>query len=246
MTERPWLILTLRRTGGTSLTSFLASVSSFPSIEHEPFNKARTLGHITQDFRQTGDAEVMRASIVDALAKRPNIKHCVEILPLELTRTLIDVCMEKGYRFIVLTRRDEARRLASLFLAQSTGAWGPVDAARIYPEIIKGDMVPKPIDLSKIEGRVRTDYYSMGRTLSLLRNRRIEHPWYLFEELYFGDIPIEKQALAIAADLGVTISEVDPRLQAFARRDGQKSSEIAQYVPNFDEAMRRLRQLCAI
>lgn len=246
MTEHPWLILTLRRTGGTSLTTFLSAASSFPTIEHEPFNVARTLGAITKAFRETDDTEAMTRAIRAALAHRPNIKHCIEIIPLELTRALIDICNDLGYRFIVMTRRDEARRLASLFLAVATGAWGPDAAEKIYPQIISGDLTPEPIDLKKLQHRVSTDFHSVGRTLSLLRNRNIDYPWLLFEELYFGDTPIEQQARTLATGLGIDIAADDPRLLAFAERDGQKSASIAAYVENYDEAVARLNKLCSV
>lgn len=246
MTEKPWLILTLRRTGGTSLTTFLSAVSSFPTVEHEPFNTARIFGQITQDFRETGDLEHMEAAVRKALARRPNIKHCVEIIPQEITRALIDTCNDLGYHFIVMTRRDEGQRLASLFLAVATGAWGPADAEKIYPQIIAGDLIPDPIDLKNLQSRVKTDYYSVGRALSLLRNRKINYKWLLFEELYFGDTPIETQAGALAADLGMDITQDDERLQAFAEGSGQKSSSIAPYVENYDKAVTRLKALCSI
>ncbi len=244
MNEKPWLILTLRRTGGTSLTSFLSQISTFPSIEHEPFNVDRSLGGITRAFQADEDVPAMEAAIAEALEERPNIKHCVEIIPLELTRTLIDAALERGYHFMVLTRRDEARRLASLFLAQSTGAWGPTAAAKIYPKVISGELSPTPIELKHIQNRVRTDFYSIGRSLSLLRNRQINYDWLLFEELYFGDTSIEQQAVDIAARLGIDVAPDDDRLANFSSGGGQKSGDIASYVPNYDEAVAQLKKLC--
>ncbi|MTH80097.1 hypothetical protein [Paracoccus aestuariivivens] len=243
--ERPWLILTLRRTGGTSLTTFLSTISTFPRIEHEPFNSERIFGGITRAFQETSDIERMTAEVRTALERRPNIKHCVEVVPLEITRAIIDTCHALGYHFIVLTRRDESRRLGSLLLAQATGAWGPKEAKEIYPQIISGAVKPAPIPLDKVRGRVTQDYYSIGRTLSLLRNRRIDPSWYLFEELYFGDESIATQARTIAANLGVDISMDDPRLQAFAQNESQRSSSIGPYIPNFDKAEALLRHLCA-
>jgi len=245
MAEQPWLILTLRRTGGTSLTTFLSTASSFPTIEHEPFNPGRRLGHITNSFHDSSNVAEMSAAVRQAVADKPNIKHCVEIIPTEITRALIDACHDQGYRFIVMTRRDEAKRLASLFLAISTGVWGPEDADRIYPKIIAGTQTPAPIDLTKLRGRVRTDYYSVGRMLSLLRNRQIDYRWLLFEELYLGETPIREQALTLARGLGIDIHEDDERLQAFAERSGQKSSDIAAYVENYETAVARLNRLCS-
>ena len=246
MSEKPWLILTLRRTGGTSLTSFLADVSQFPPVEHEPFNTDRVFGKITTDFRKTRDVAAMQEAVKAAVADSPNIKHCVEIIPQEITRALIDICMDQGYGFMVLTRKDEARRVLSLLLAVSTGAWGPEMANRIYPQIIEGTLTPKPIDLEALRNRVRVDYYSIGGTLSLLRNRQIDYQWLLFEELYFGETSIEDQAREIAAVLGIEIASDDPRLAAFSKREGQKSGSIAEYVEGYDEAARLLSELCTI
>lgn len=84
----------------------------------------------------------------------------------------------------------------------------------------------------------------MGRTLSLLRNRQIDYQWLLFEELYFGETPVEDQARALAGHLGIEIAADDPRLAAFSQRDGQKSESIAQYVEGYDEAVTLLEELC--
>ncbi len=244
MTEKPWIILTLRRTGGTSLTSFLSQISGFPSLEHEPFNVDRTLGGITRAFRENGDVAAMEGAVAAALEERPNIKHCVEIIPPEITRALIETCQARGYHFMVLTRRDEARRIASLLLAQTTGAWGPAAAARIYPRIISGEVTPDPIDPKKVRARVTTDFAALGRMLSMLRNRHIDPDWLVFEELYFGDTPIEDQARAIAARLGLDIAADDERLKAFASGGGQKSASIAGHVQGYEEAVKLLAELC--
>lgn len=244
MTEAPWIILTLRRTGGTSLTAFLSGISKFPSIEHEPFNVDRTLGQITRDFRENGDIPAMEKAVAEALEDRPNIKHCFEIIPIEITRALIEEAQRRGYHFMVLTRRNEARRLASLFLAISTGAWGSDHAQDIYPKIISGDLTPQAIDLSLIQKRVRIDYLSVGHTLSLLRNRGITYDWLVFEELYFGKTPIEKQAFDLATKLGIALDEDDPLFAEFSANEGQKSGSIAGYVENYDEAVKRLKTLC--
>ena len=55
-----------------------------------------------------------------------------------------------------------------------------------------------------------------------------------------------EQARALAASLGIDIAADDARLQAFAERDGQKSTSIAAYVENYDEAVVRLAKLCSV
>ena len=246
MNEKPWLILTLRRTGGTSLTRFLTDVSKYPTAEHEPFNVDRVFGEITQGFRKSGDIQIMQAAVAEAVEAKDkqNIKHCIEIIPIELTRALIDTCRKQNYGFIVLTRQNEARRLLSLFLAFSTGAWGPEMAARVYPEIMSEDRKATPIDLQKVRNRARHDFFALGRVLSLLRNRRIDYQWLLFEELYFGEVPIENQVRSIAETLGISIANDDPRLSALSRQGGQKSQSIARYVEGYEEAAKLLDTLC--
>jgi hypothetical protein len=244
MPQYPYVIFTLRRTGGTSLTTFLSAISSFPTLQHEPFNPDRALGAITTRFRKTKDTAELRKEIQAALATRPNIKHCIEIIPSEITRILIETCQSLEYRFIVLTRREEARRLTSLFLAKATGAWGSKMAADIYPDILSGKRTPEAVDLSEIGKRVRRDSAALGTTLTLLRNRNITYDWLVFEELYKGHDPIEGQAIRIADSLGITVATEDTRLKAFAHHKGQSSTTIESYVPNITRVKTLLAELC--
>lgn len=244
MTERPYLILTLRRTGGTSFMSFLNAVSAFPSVEHEPFNPDRIWGAVTRDFRKSGDAKAMQAAVTACVAPRPNIKHCIEIMPPALTRALIEACVAQGYAFLLLTRRDEASRLRSLFLALATGVWGPPQAAKIYPRIKAGEIVPKPVQAEEVRRRHAADATALGQTLVLLRNRQIAWDWLVFEELYAPDGQVAERARAVAAGLGITVAADDPRLQAFAERDGQGSSAIEPFVPGFAAIRALLDELC--
>lgn len=244
MTERPYLILTLRRTGGTSFMGFLGAVSAFPSVQHEPFNTDRIWGKVTQDFRRTGDAAAMQAAVTACVAGRANIKHCIEIIPAALTRALIEACAAQGYAFLLLTRRNEASRLRSLLLAEATGAWGPVQAARRYPGIQSGEIMPEPVRPETVRRRIATDASALGQTLVLLRNRQIAWDWLVFEELYAPDGQVAERARAIAAGLGITVAADDPRLQAFAERDGQGSAAIEPFVPGFAAIRALLDELC--
>ena len=244
MTEKPWLILTLRRTGGTSLTSFLAKVSRFRTIEHEPFNPNRRLGVITDLSRPGADPGALTRAMSDALRTQPNIKHCFEFLPIALTEALITQADRQGYGILLLTRRDEARRQLSLALAMATGAWGPEEAARIYPAIVAGEITPPAIDLAALRARVHQDYAALGQVLALLRARRIAHDWLLFEELYARPDALPSKLVAIASGLGVRVAPDDPRLQGLAGQRGQGSARIAPHVGNHAKAAELLSRLC--
>ena len=245
MPEKPWIILTLRRTGGTELTAALAQLSAFRTIEHEPFNPERKLGAITEGFAAHGDTTRLRAEIDTALRDTPNIKHCIEVLPIPVTQALIDAGQARGYHMILLTRRNEAKRIGSLLLAGATGAWGATDAARIYPKIISGAQKPHTIDLARLPHRVHADFAALGQTLTLLRNRGIAWDWQVFEEIYLSERSPAEQVVAIARRAGIVAQPDDTRLKVFSKSKGQNSTEIAAYVPNFAEALTRLETLCA-
>ena len=235
MTEKPFLILTLRRTGGTSLMTFLTRVSAFPLVEHEPFNPGRCWHDLARDFAATRDAGALAAGLAGQMAARPNIKHCVELVSPAVTRALVEAAAARDYGIFVLTRADEAARQFSLAVAVATGAWGPREAAKAYPEIQAGALVPKPLDATGLARRARLDAAALGQTLALLRNRRIAHDWLVFEELYKGETPVQHQARRLAASLGITVGPDDPRLAAFARREGQGTAAIEPWLAGVAE-----------
>lgn len=244
MSERPYLILTLRRTGGTSVMTFLSRISGFPGLQHEPFNQGRVWGRLTEAFQKTGDTGALERRLARVLAPRPNIKHCFEFLPARLTLALIEACVARDYAVLLLTRRDEAGRLRSLFLAKATGAWGPPQAAEIYPRIRAGEMTLAPVDLAVVRRRAAEDAAALGQVLRFLRHRRIPHEWLLFEELYAPDDGLRDRARAIAAGIGLTIAADDPRLDVFAGQSGQGSGDILPFLPNAAALQALLQRLC--
>lgn len=246
MGEKPVIILTHRRSGGTSLSAFLSAVSSFDTIEDEPFNPGRTLSHIRENFVRTGDVPALRHALQEVAGAQKNIKHCVEMTSWTLTRTLIDICRENGYFFLVLTRENETQRLMSLQVAKSTGAWGPDTARTIYPEIESGKRSAQPIDVQDIEAQFRRDFASRGYALSVMQYMRIPYVWVTFEQLYFGNRPVEDQALEIAGMMGIELTAEEPNLTRFTTRGGQKTSSIKKFIPNYAEAEQRAAVVCGI
>jgi hypothetical protein len=175
----------------------------------------------------------LEAKIAGHLERLPNIKHGVEVVPLALTRALIDACHARNYRFFILTRKNEERRLLSLYIALSTGAWGPKQAEENDPKIIAGERAARPVRLEGVADRVTQDAAALGRILSMLRVRRIDHDWLVYEQLYESRASIEHYAREIAASLGIEIAADDPRLGILATsQTRQGSAEIADYVSN--------------
>jgi hypothetical protein len=244
LTERPYLILTLRRTGGTSLMSFLAQVSSFPTLQHEPLNQDRVWGAITASFRESGDVAAVKRGLAERLEQRPNIKHCFEIIPYPVTLALIEACAARDYAVFLLTRRDEASRLRSLFLAQATGVWGASQAGGVYPRVLSGELKLLPIDLKTVRARAALDAAALGMVLRFLRHRRIDREWLLFEEIYADDGEIRTRAREIAGKVGVTVAAGDARLDAFAGQSGQGSAAIFDCLPNAAAVSALLEEVC--
>lgn len=222
----------------------MAQNSAFKTAEHEPFNPDRIWGRINARLEKTGDEDEMRAAVQAVVAQRYNIKHCVEVVDMRLTKALIDACLEHGYCFFVLTRREEPRRLRSLFLAQITGAWGPQDEAEKYPAILSGAVTLPPVRKKQVRRQIANDTRALGQTLVLLRNRQVAYEWIVFEDFYFGTRPAAEQAIAIAALLGTEIDANDPTLGVLGEKGAQNSAEIERMVPNYASMMRLLNELC--
>lgn len=236
MTHRPVLLLTLRRTGGTTLANFLSGLTDQWAMAHEPFNRGRKFGEITRQYDANGDHAALRADIAGALQDRPGIKHCIDNLPYAVTAALIAEAEAAGYAFLVLTRKDIVARQMSLMIAQATGAWGKRSAQEIYPEIRAGDRPVKPIDLKDVRKQTVHEITITGRLLLALRYQQIPHEWVVYEEFYAPDRPVESRAQALAARLGHSIGADHPSLQAFTRSSSQKSASISDLIPNADEA----------
>lgn len=245
MTEiSPLLILTRRRTGGTSLTAFLSRISPLPTVQHEPFNLTRVWGETSRRFAETGDEAALRAEIAGLLDQPKNIKHCFEMVPQAQNRVLIDLCVERGYRVLLLTRQNEIDRQVSLALALATGAWGTRQAAEIYPAILSGERKLPPLPQKRVMEQARRDGFALLHVLCHLRVQNIAFDWLLFEEIYRSTEALQQAGRRIAESLGIALAEDDPQIAALAAGRGQNSRRIEDFVPNATELRLALARVC--
>jgi hypothetical protein len=238
------LTLTLRRTGGTSLQSFLAQVSPFKSVEHEPFNEGRLWGHVVSQFQEDNDLVALEARIDSLLSQKVNIKHCIEVVPPQVTRLLINCAKKHGYFFIVLTRRNSIRRLRSLFLASATGAWGPEQEARRYAAIRSGELKLQAIDLDQVRRQYWSDQQALGRIVSQLRYLNIDYEWLVYEEVYQGELPVSAHAARLVDRIGLDLAGETQSLNKLNARGKQSSQSIEDCVPNYAAMMKTLQEIC--
>lgn len=246
--SKPFIIWTLRRTGGTTLASLLSTLSEHPKVPHEPFNKDRTFGSITTEWIEKQDMVALRRNIAEALAERPVIKHCYEILPAELNRVLMEVSTELGYRHVVLDRRAETDRILSLELARITGAWGGADTKKIFSAIGAGEMSLPPIE---------TKHAVRHMVQCSVRRAEIDA---LFEELgqvpfvvYFEDVYSDPEAGRARVGRLLEFLEIDPSafpnyaklLDDALLKKGQNSASVMSAIPNIDKARTELDMTAA-
>jgi len=127
-TPSPFVIWTLQRTGGTNLTSQLVARSGLPSCEHEALNIGRRHGAITERWVAQRDAARLDADLAAMCASGQIFKHCVELVPAEVSQGLARAASAAGYQHLFLYRRTATDRLLSFHFARRTGIWGPKGA----------------------------------------------------------------------------------------------------------------------
>lgn len=123
--HQPCIIWTLQRTGGTNLTQRLVELAGIEATQHEPFNVGRKYGDVTQAWIAHQDEAALNRSILGIVAQMKIIKHCVEMVPFAVTRSLAQAAMQAGYKHFFLYREQARDRLLSLHFAKKTGVWGP-------------------------------------------------------------------------------------------------------------------------
>lgn len=209
-TSAPFIIWTLRRTGGTNLAQSLFNRSPLPKVPHEPFNSDRLYGHISKHWMANKDARALREAVARVLQGKALIKHCVETVPEAVDIALAEESVLAGYRHVFLYRRNALNRLLSLSFAQRSGVWGPsADAAGNAP----GNEVfsrPLPVDhLVQHELMCRRVLRSVH---TLLQTRATTPPLELvFEELFESEDRgrARVQFISVLQDLGLSHSDAE-------------------------------------
>jgi hypothetical protein len=175
----PFIVWTLRRTGGTNFAHSLMERSPFSGTQHEPFNEDRVYGHITRAWRERGDAAELRAGVIAICEKKVVMKHCLEIIPPPVNRALVRASIEVGYRHVFLYRREAMHRLLSLEFAQRSGLWqGAVNTDindRVFSEPLRaGELVHHELQARE----------EMGSVYRALREAGQEPVSVAFEDLF--------------------------------------------------------------
>jgi len=242
----PYVIWTMRRTGGTTLASLLSTLSEHIGVQHEPFNSERMFGHVSGAFAESGDAAQLRLDLRECLAKTPVIKHCYELMSQSFNEVLLVVTTELGYRHIILDRRNETDRIVSLELAYLTGAWGGDAAKKIYPSIEAGEVVLEPLNMQRAERQMRLCNARRRELAQMMAAIQITPFVVYFEDIYSdpqaGRALIER-ALAFLGIRPEDHADYERLVSDALLRRGQNSARILQAVPGVDAAIESLEAL---
>lgn len=192
----PFLIWTLRRTGGTTFTRLLHDASGRDEVWHEPFGRHGPLFGLRRRFVEDKNAARLAEGLEVALAARPDIKHCFEVCPARFNAVLLRTATRLGYRHLYLDRRDEAARIESLEFARLTGAWGKGQAQRLQAALDAGVALAPP-DAALSERELRRSAVKRQQLFREMKARDTD-PFVLFhEDLYAGDILDRFRAAAV-------------------------------------------------
>jgi hypothetical protein len=245
--SKPIFIWTMRRTGGTSLTTILTEMSEYPQIQHEPFNVDRQLGQYVKDYRSGVDHNILKKRLSEELEKTPTIKHCYEMFSKEFNMIILDVVCNKHYQHVFLKREDEISRIFSLYLAQQTSVWGPEQKKNIYSEIISGTRLLDPFDIDNMVEHARWCTKLTQTIKDELTKRNIIYKEVSFEDFYVGEDIERLGKLYSLFDYLEFSNETREKFKSEIDKkifnSSQQSRDILEYIPNYKDALERLQTI---
>lgn len=242
------IIWTLQRSGGTNFANRLSRYCS-GKIHHEPFNKQRAFGHVTREWMAApkGPARDTRllASMNDVLAPAPCVKHCVEMVPLEISHALAEAVADREYRHLLLYRRSIVDRLMSLYFARQTGIWGPASVAQADKELLEGTLPEVRVDeLIEHEHKCIRNLSDCEATLQSLN---IPCFTLCFEDIYDRDNPDTARDILIdvLSFMGIELDETEFETWFESMRSSGEQGTRARYAtaPGYERLVKRAEEI---
>ncbi|MBJ3764360.1 hypothetical protein ILP92_16590 [Maribius pontilimi] len=231
---RPFIIWTLRRTGGTNLAQHVFRRSRFRSIQHEPFNKNRVFGKVSADFERDGDTAPLDRICADGIL----MKHCVETVPLALSLALLERSVAHGYRHLFLIRRTPGDRLVSLHFAGASGVWGARMVAQNSIDNLSRIARNTPIPIDGLLARERLDRARLLAVYERADALETRPLIAVFEDLYDYDAPSLSLARLARLTAGLGLDRAGDAADGADREilfgGGQKTQSLYALAPNHD------------
>lgn len=191
-TDRPFIIWTLQRTGGTNLTKHLAKRTTFKPIHAEPFNKPRIYGEVSKAWLANRDPAALRTSIAEVLAKNECIKQCVDMVPLEVSRILAELSAAADWRHMFLFRREPLGRILSKVYAERTKVWGPSHVDKVEND---AEAFVEPLNVEQLLKEETRNVDWLNRVWKELKAVKAPVVTLAYEDLYGPDTELAAKAL---------------------------------------------------
>lgn len=240
--SRPFIIWTLQRTGGTNLTAQLIQRSRLKPRQHEPFNRQRELGGITQHWHKTADETALAASMEEVCSVPRPIKHCLEQVPWAVSEALLHASVAAGYRHLFLYRREPIGRLLSVEYARRTGVWG---VNHLHKTENEDHAFAKPLDIERLVQHELRCVYLLCAVRDLYGIEHGVRPITLaYEDVYGDDERCARQRLRKAlAQMDLSRGKsVDVKfVNSIRERGNQGTRDRYERFEGRDELARRLR-----
>ena len=245
----PFIIWTMQRTGGTSLTELLMEMSEHRSAEHEPFNWAkkqpRQFWPITDAWNNTKNSDALRASFDALFNQRYLIKHCYELLSMSFNLHLMQVSTPSDYRHVLLLRRDEPSRLVSKFIAEAQGTWFKDFSRKVFSEVSEGERQLTPLPVDRVVGHYRHSQDATKFITDTLIDLKVPMLPVYYEDLYTGDRETRLAKLQGLFDfLGFTPEELERHRGLIKDKifdGGQNTRSVVSLLPNLGAVLEGLQ-----
>jgi LPS sulfotransferase NodH len=239
--SKPFFVWTMRRTGGTSLTSLLSTISEYPGMEHEPFNADRKLGGFIRKFRSGVDRKILAGELDELFSQHYLIKHCYELFGEEFNYLIASAVIPHDYKHLFLRREDEVSRIVSLYLARQTSVWGPEQKKDKYEAIISGREKLEPFDIASMKEHLLWCKNITSKIKNYLSSQGMVFKEISYEEFYTGDRETRFEKLV---ELFQFLEFDDDVMERYSNlieekifNSSQNSQSILEFVPNYKEAL---------
>jgi hypothetical protein len=226
---KPYIIWAETRTASAALSAALRAVSSYPSLEDEPFlyNTPREHAEVYRHWCKTGEP----GPLYRVLEPKPGIKHIAEPFHDGFNAHLAQAANHFGYRHIRLERRNVFAQLASRGIAEQLDAWDVDTARRKF-----GKLPPlKPFDVADLlrkRAHAQSRWEAARRHIPVCLDLRTE-------DLISPVTRLRRAVLkALLHYLEIPLGERVQVMDDILSRSGQNTEAVLARVPNIGELLR--------
>lgn len=241
--DKPLLIWTLQRTGGTNLNSYLNQISTHQKLQDEPFNGRREYGHLTKAWKTEKDTAALEAGMQEACGLQKNIKHCVERVPWAISDALLSASVAAGYAHMFLYRQKPLGRILSMEYAERTRSWGP---SKVLKEGQDDNAFIEPLDVDALIQHETSANEKLNKVWRKLRKAGAKPIAISFEELYAEDAAQATQSIKTLAkkfDLPTDKAMITTMIDAIRGKGNQGTSDRYARFKGIPELETRLSNL---